>query len=87
MKLRHTAALALVGWYLMMPDVDASNHVLTSLPLKEWTVEEAYDSAVECNNGKLGFYKLVKDLPADHWKRHRALEMQCIATDDPRLAK
>ncbi len=85
MNLRHAAALALIGWYLMMPDLDASNNVLTNLPLSKWSVKEGYDSGVECNDGKLGYYNLVKDLPQSDAKKRRVLAMQCIATDDPRL--
>jgi hypothetical protein len=35
MKLRHATALALVGWYLMIP-VDKSGVLVKSAPLADW---------------------------------------------------
>ena len=56
MKLRHAAALALVGWYLMAPP-DAWNLCQQSVPdclsiankpLHEWTTRQSFDSANKC---------------------------------------
>ena len=55
MKLRHAAALALVGWYLMVPPIvvrtlgnmigmDADQ----SAPLSQWTIFRSYDTASSC---------------------------------------
>ena len=43
MKPRHAAALALVGWYLMMPLKDHPE-----APIKYWSQIGSYDSAKEC---------------------------------------
>jgi hypothetical protein len=42
MNLRHGSAIALVGWYLMVPPlVDAPYKVDTEAPLTSWKVEVA----------------------------------------------
>ena len=47
MNLRHAAALALVGWYLMVPPL--SN---PSAPLSKWNLYRSYDTARECEVAK-----------------------------------
>jgi hypothetical protein len=88
MKFRHAAALALVGWYLMMPPRDHANrqYADTSAPMSQWQQLAAYDSADKCEEAKLKFYKaLVKQ-----GKKERADFSQnadCVEANDPRLAK
>jgi hypothetical protein len=49
MNLRHAAALALVGWYLMSPLVDHSQgKILYEAPLAYWEIDESFDTAAEC---------------------------------------
>jgi hypothetical protein len=53
MKLRHAAALALVGWYLMMPPAKPSQltgttEVDSAASLANWSVEQSFDSAGAC---------------------------------------
>lgn len=62
MKLRHAAALALVGWYLMTPPIyevttnspesvkmgDKFYEVRPSAPLGVWEVTASFDSADAC---------------------------------------
>ena len=59
MKLRHAAALALVGWYLLIPPVfspmgsnpRSSNDL--SAPLNRWDIwGNAFDSEVSCRKEK-----------------------------------
>jgi hypothetical protein len=47
MNLRLTAALALVGWYLMVPPNKKND-----APLSEWTVSRSYDSAQDCQSAQ-----------------------------------
>ena len=56
MKPRHAAALALVGWYLMLPP-PALNHLgdqrflpdaEAGAPLWRWTIVGSYDTAAAC---------------------------------------
>ena len=77
MKLRHTAvALALLGWYLMMPPQTrfwwiGGQRSDTAAPLNRWTNQQSFDRAEKCETARL------------------ATQVQagavCVATDDPRL--
>jgi hypothetical protein len=99
-NLRHAAALAVVGWYLMVPPVNSTGPgpwIDRSAPLSKWKAKAAFDSAAECT-------------VARHWKRENNVtdaqkyqaagqkipfdlmteglswdDAQCIASDDPRL--
>jgi hypothetical protein len=43
MTLRHASALALVGWYLMVPPFSAKN-VFYDRPLSDWQAVENYSN-------------------------------------------
>ncbi len=89
MNLRHTAALALVGWYLMVPPMHngAPNY---HAPLRSWNMSKANDSARDCEADREAGKQACAQVPddekpltsgcADTFDRSR-----CIATDDPRL--
>jgi len=85
MTLRHAVALALVGWYLMMP-----TPCNLSAPVSRWTVWESYDSAQEREENRrvlAGAARAPLENPADDPKgtgRRALLKMLCIASDDPR---
>jgi len=141
MNLRHAAALALVGWYLITPPSQFEPPRLSNgtfdrsapfsrwlpngvpnlnAPFKYWRNDGSYDSAKECNSAiesniqelqqavdKLRSRHLSEQqqsaeddkddqffkLPTgwSHGTRHygltAAMSAQCIASDDPRLAK
>jgi hypothetical protein len=115
MRLCHAAALALVGWYLMVPPVDKDN-VLLNAPISQWVEDSVYDTADACGRAKASIqhcgYVLNGAFPSESVKQacgiswHNRNEYtdkkqanavgvfarlymssQCIATDDPRLAK
>jgi len=84
MKFRHAAALALVGWYLMVPpqtrtwwigperyDDDAS--------LSRWTIERSFDKAEACEAARLATQEQAADAAI------RMGHAACVASDDPRL--
>jgi hypothetical protein len=48
MKTHHTAALALVGWYLMTPPLGPNGSIDPNAPLSRWEEFEGYDSAAAC---------------------------------------
>ena len=48
MKPRHAAALALVGWYLMMPPMTCRPSIQINTPLSHWEISSSYDTADEC---------------------------------------
>jgi hypothetical protein len=62
MKPRHAAALALVGWYLMVPPpvLHSSLPVDLGAPLSEWRLFSLHDSVADCEQGLVAFYKLAK---------------------------
>jgi hypothetical protein len=47
-KPRHAAALALVGWYLMVPPVASNGRIDASAPLWKWWKFQIDDSEHEC---------------------------------------
>ena len=88
MKMRNTAALALMGgWYLLVPNMNNLD-----APLSSRLLFASYDTAKECQDAKLRLGKMIK---AGTIKTNGASKMtpdqlaasDCIATDDPRLAK
>ncbi len=88
MKPRHAAALALVGWYLMLPPAKAADKSVPDLgaPLSRWHVDSAWDYALACDNELRALrertiqeHSLLKSLIPF------AMAGQCVATDDPRL--
>jgi hypothetical protein len=54
MESRHAAALALVGWYLMIPPTPwmssdpPKSGINPQAPLSEWFLEQSFDTAKEC---------------------------------------
>jgi hypothetical protein len=90
-KFRHAAALALVGWYLMIPPVGSDGTVDTEAPLGKWKISSSYDNARECNDVMLAAQGYMPDSQTGKkgpvTDNPRLLSEACISTDDPRLAK
>jgi len=84
MNTRHAAALALVGWYLMVPPLFPHSKSPfardDSLPLSRWKLINSFDTAAECKTEE---HRLM-DSPVKTASAIGAAA-QCIATDDPRL--
>ena len=84
MKIRHAAALALVGWYLMVPPNKNDD-----TPLTEWIVRRSYDSTEACQQGasdaraqaaaKLRHYDSMSDLDRRNLEHNQAALDQEIA--------
>ncbi len=90
MKPSHAAALALVGWYLMVPPRDGI--VLNAIaPLRQWQIAGSYDSAVECTKSALGLRQQARSYTGTDVEhiavREQAVRALCIASDDRRLGK
>ena len=94
MKPCHAVALALVGWYLMIPPLDRDNKPETNIPLSEYWQHQAYDSAKECEASKTAYQRLY----LDRWKKNldkmgqywqgmteSLLQGFCVESTDPRL--
>jgi hypothetical protein len=95
MNLRHAAAIALVGWYLMVPPRPAGPRMPgalagwpdTNAPLSKWIIDKSFDSAEDCERG---FRKLVGEAGIAQDNESAAARFQsfnplCVATNDPRL--
>jgi hypothetical protein len=86
MKLRHAAALGLLGWYLMVPptgkDFPSGN---LNAPISQWLKRPTiYRSRDECEHVLDKQRRLLnaknQQLAVRFYK-----QAQCVATDDPRL--
>jgi hypothetical protein len=59
MNLRHAAALALVGWYLMLPPTRFDSSKVFQLrpraPLSEWETVSSFDSAKDCETARTNY--------------------------------
>ena len=96
MTLRHAAALAVIGWYLMMPPPYWSKTNPRNAPLRQWTVFGRYDTAQEYADERTKMIRvqsmaLLSDLAegvSDANRPSLSLNFkhaQCIASDDPSL--
>lgn len=91
MTLRDAAALALVGWYLMLPPIQNDSWPNTDAPLSQWSIGGSFDTAKECQDEKVDnaerTEKTISAPPAtlSLAAARQALVAVCIATDDPRL--
>jgi hypothetical protein len=92
MNLRHAAALALVGWYLMTPP-PKGREIDSTAPLSKWEAGAAFNSPDECNKARGELLEKVNrkiadpNMPEDerHFYLGKSGFAQCISTDDPRL--
>ena len=89
MKLRLATALALAGWYLMIPPGEVPN---VDAPLSQWLQVGSYDTARECKAERDAWTAKVSSLdkhakPNAQWSaiKTRSFNQLCIASDDPRL--
>jgi hypothetical protein len=87
----HATALAVVGWYLMLPPF-IGHSPQPETPLSLWTILQGFDDAAGCNK----INSLMREFAKKDISKKRPLsgEMddavkyaQCVASDDPRLAK
>jgi hypothetical protein len=84
MLLRHLAAVALTGWFMITPPPQANGNYETSAPLSRWKIEGGAGTREECRQtmallsaraakaGNPGDIEAVKDA-------------RCIRQNDPRL--
>jgi hypothetical protein len=97
MKLRHAAALALVGWYLMMPPVvpdpkhPGNFAAIKGTPLSYWEKIGSFDTAKDCEDARqknvdAAMVPLPTTRASKEWWAKVDLS-DCFASDDPRLAK
>ena len=67
MTLRHTAALALTGWYLILPPVvgdSGSKHLDLHAPVSKWRRSVApFSSESKCERDRAGLIEIAKKHP------------------------
>jgi len=101
LKLRHAAALALVGWYLMTPPPAFTTGFDWETHLRLWVRRGNYASAVECERAlnqlrdETQFQKerdlqsaaeMDANLDGRTIAQYKAVRLaKCVSTDDPRL--
>jgi hypothetical protein len=89
MKQRHAVALALIGWYLMVPPTEDANRIDPSVPLPKWVVLRAFDTAAACNDAqdqlRYRVSRLNLQIPDASAASEAAEFSQCIASNDQRL--
>jgi hypothetical protein len=101
MKLHHTAALALAGWYLMTAPVSGQGAIIyQDAPLSQWTKSLHFNSESDCDakrqeviDNSQDAVALVPDSEVDQDNKRdaadavkQAMASQCVADDDPRLS-
>jgi hypothetical protein len=93
MRFRHAAALAIVGWYLMVPpDSERLTPPKNLPPLSKWSVYQRYNTPDKCMEVRSDITSgWLQDTPPDFVERFGSsfkstfVRAQCVATDDPRL--
>jgi len=87
-NLRHAAALALVGWYLVLPPI-SDGKPDTSAPLSSWEQWRSFDTAESCEQARDFKREQMKkyDEPKTGilWSEVFGVYSKCISTDDQRL--
>ena len=95
MNRRHVAALALVGWYLLMPFPKSPKAKSSDPSLNSYVHLRSYDTAKECEKDKAASLEETRQphyATPDEFKGWTVLQVrtmlevsECIASDDPRL--
>ena len=85
MKSRHAAALALVGWYLIVAPIEHTGpftRVDIKAPMKEWDMQATFDIKESCETARAEYLAYpppaASNLAGDKF-------IQCVSADDPRL--
>lgn len=89
MKPHHAAALALVGWYLMIPPSSTlPPGVAYKEPLRNWKIVRGFDTADDCDDFLSTFFEQAREkqgLNILEPAYRDYMFAECVASDDPRL--
>ena len=69
-------ALLLCGWLLMMPPAGQGDKPDVDAPIREWDQRAAYDTAKDCENGKISAYKTATPNTMNDRLKNRYTEMR-----------
>jgi len=87
MRSRHAAALALVGWYLMVPpDSTVPHSVDSAAPISRWSIVTEFESAGNCKQALTELRNKNGD-PAKLDRTGRLRRFQKRQPADPELAR
>ena len=83
MKTRHVAALALMGWYLIVPPTTriwwvGPERSDNTAQLSRWTIQQSFDKAGKCEAARLAQQQTVDGTV-------RMGNAVCVSSDDSRL--
>lgn len=89
-RIRHGAALTLMGWYLLAPPGGGRlGEIRVDAPLTEWQHIGSFDTANACEDLWVYAGDHVDKVPTRHLTsaeiKYRIQTSMCIASDDPRL--
>jgi hypothetical protein len=86
MKFRRTAALALVGWYLMVaPQESFKGHGCHEEPLGKWKHQATFDTKFECKRAIAKGCGTINQNGEPLGPVGPLCYAQCISSDDPHL--
>lgn len=85
MKFYHGSALALVGWYLMMPPPSHTLRTLHTTDMSRWKIQATYPSASECEQARRTSAPNARPNLRNAKQQYLAHRGECVASDDPRL--
>jgi hypothetical protein len=99
MKLHHAAALALVGWYLLMPPITMEGEkakIDGTVPLSQWNRgDRVYETESACEEARTKLRAIAEShknwigpsgsLAAANDRYVLLTNQRCVATEDPRL--
>ncbi|HKN11869.1 MAG TPA: hypothetical protein VJX68_01620 [Candidatus Binatus sp.] len=92
MNIRHAGALALVGWYLLVPPINHNTKSIDSkAPITAWTVLNKFGTDKECKKGMSDHDALIEEVSESGYAREGKLQTellskaQCIDENDHRF--
>jgi hypothetical protein len=93
-KVRHTVAIALIGWYLMVPPVTRGpNGIYQAVldgPLSQWRKHGPYETLAKCTQAQAALLKAAESKIRENdiesiESQFSAYTSQCVASNDPRF--
>ena len=88
MRPYHAAALALLGWYLIIPSSTLPPSVAYKEPLARWQIVRGFDTADPCEDFLNTFFEESREkqsLSMLEPAYRDYMFAKCVASDDPRF--
>jgi hypothetical protein len=88
MRPRHAAALALVGWYLLLPPWVAYNKFDAHVPLSKWEKSGKFETEAACTLTRSALIDWYLDHPEEKdasWFRRYYSASKCVPAADQGL--